>query len=110
LYWLPSGLLGDAIIQMKSLEELGIRDTKVPLPILDKVLNACPEIRKLDFSFIFEALWKEMKESVESENTVILDSMKFNFQKLTCLKISTSVMDARDYLHDPWQVLFLFFG
>ncbi len=85
---------------MKNLEELGVKDTQVTLPILADILNGSPELVKLDFGFRFEKDWKTLKEDLKK---VVLDSMVVRFKKLTCLKVSTCVHDARDYRHDPWQ-------
>ena len=109
LYWLPGQLLADAIIQMKQLKELSVNDTKVSLPILAKILNTCLEVTKLDFSFRFEGDWKNLQDY--GVKKVILDSMAQNFKRITCLKVSTCVLDARDYKqynHDPWIPILLF--
>ncbi len=45
LYWLPGDLLADAIIQMKSLKELGVKDTKVSLSLLAQQLNSPGKLR-----------------------------------------------------------------
>jgi len=105
LYWLPADLLADAIIQLRNLEELSVKDTEISLPILAKVLNSCSEITKLDFSFRFERDWKNLPDSLKK---VAQDSFVVNLKRMTCLKISTCVLDARDYRHDPWQPILLF--
>jgi len=81
LYWLPGQLLADAIIQMEKLKELAIKDTKVSLLILAKILNTCPGITKLDFSFRFEDDWKNLQDY--GVRKVILDSMTQNFKRIT---------------------------
>ena len=105
LYWLPGDLLADAITQMKSLKELGVKDTKVSLSLLANILNVCLEITHLDFSFRFEEDWINLQVGLKK---VILDSMALNFKRLTCFKVSTCVHDARDYRHDPWQPILQF--
>jgi len=107
LYWLPAELLANGIFQMKNLEELGIKDTQVKLPILADILNrtGSSKLVKLDFGFRFEKDWKNLQDDLKK---VVLDSMAVRFKKLTCLKVSTCVHDARDYRHDPWQPILSF--
>ena len=94
-----------AIIKMKSLKELGVKDTKVSLFHLANILNVGVEMTSLDFSFQFEEDWKNLQAGLKK---VILDSMALNFKRLTCFKVSTCVDDARDYRHDPWQPILQF--
>jgi len=81
---------------MTNLEHLGINDTKVSLPHLIKVLDTCHEITKLDFSY------RHLPGMENENNKFATGSVKEAFKKLTSLKISTAVLDARDFVNDPW--------
>jgi len=95
-YWLPGDQLCSQIEKLRNLENLGICDTKVSLLHLAKVLDTCREIRNLDFSY-------QHLPGMENENSKFAtSSVKEAFKKLTALKISTAVLDARDYVNDPW--------
>lgn len=84
---------------MRNLEHLGISDTKVSLLHLAKVLDTCKTITKLDFSY-------HHLPGIENENNhFATKSVKEAFKKLTSLEISTAVLDARDYVNDPWFFL-----
>ena len=104
-YWLPAELLAGAIIQMENLEELCIKDTLISLTTMANILTHCSEVTQLDFSFRFEEDWKNVDDGLK---VAILDSLSPNFKKLTSLKISTCVLDARDYRHDPWRPILSF--
>ena len=81
---------------MTNLEDLGVSDTKCSLLQLAKVLETCKTIIKLDFSF-------HHLPGIENENKKFgITSVKEAFKKLTSLKISTAVRDARDFVNDPW--------
>ena len=88
---------------VKLLEELSIKETKVSFPDLARVLEHCPKITKLDFTF-YETKWEEIRDAVMKEPHSI-DSIIQGFKKLTCLKMSTRFLDARDYVNDPWVIL-----
>jgi len=80
---------------MKYLLELNINGTKVSLPELAKLLKICQKITKLDFSYTH-------KMGEENQNEISTQDAIKAFKKLTFLKISTSVLNARDYSNDPW--------
>ncbi len=102
-YWLPPQLLYDAIVQMKALEDLSIRDTKVPPPMLAEMLNNCPKITKLDFSFRYEKDWKNYHPK-----NALGDSLSRNLNRIKCLKILACADNVTEYRHDPWKpILFL---
>jgi len=88
---------------MKNLEELSIKETKVSLPHLARVLEHCPKITKLDFTF-YEKKWEEIQDAVMKEPYSINFIIQ-GFKKITCLKMSTRFLEARDYLNDPWVII-----
>lgn len=86
---------------MENLGDLNIKGTKVSLEDLAQILEACPNITRLDFSY-------EHKEDHQENETEISSSpaIKEVFKKLTSLKITTSVMDPKEYVNDPWVFIF----
>jgi len=88
---------------MENLEELSIKETKASLPHLARVFELCPKMTKLDFTFR-EKNWEEIQDALKKQK-YSSESIIQGFKKLTCLKISTSFLDARDYLNDPWLVI-----
>ncbi len=95
-YWLPGNQLCDQIVKMTNLEDLGVSDTKFSLLQLAKVLETCKTITKLEFSY-------HHLPGMENENNKFaVTPVKEAFKKLTSLKISTAVLDARDLVNDPW--------
>jgi len=96
-YWLPGNQLCDQIGKMINLEDLGISNSKVSLPHLAEILKTCKEITQLDFSY------QHLIPGVENQNNQFgTQPVKDAFKKLTSLKISTAVLNARDYENDPW--------
>lgn len=88
----------DTIILMKDLQELCVKGTKLSLTQLANILKICHNVTKLDFSYQHhEGLLKALLENPLS-NPVVKDV----FKKIKCLKISTSVRDAKNYFNDPW--------
>ncbi len=73
------------------------------LPHLARVLEHCPKITKLDFTF-YEKKWEEIQDAVMNE-AYSIDSIIQGFKKLTCLKMSTRWLDARDFVNDPWVII-----
>lgn len=106
-YWLQADLLCDAIVQLKHLQELDVKGTKVSFSHLVRVLGTCQKITKLGFS-VLEKKWEEIQTVVGTK--VNMDTITEGFKKLTSLNISTSFLDARDYLNDPWLVLIQILG
>jgi len=41
---------------------------------------------------------------------VKMDIITEGFKKLTCLRVSTAFLDARDYLNDPWLLIIHILG
>lgn len=97
-YWIPGEQMHDTIILMKDLQELCVKGTKLSLTQLANILKICQKVIKLDFSYQHhKGLLKALLENPLS-NPVVKDV----FKKLKCLKISTSVRDAKNYFNDPW--------
>ena len=95
---MPGNLLCCHIMKLKNLQDISIKDTKISLPQLAKVLEICKNITNLDFSYKHETgLFKALYDSSFSTPEVIAA-----FKKLTSLKVATSVLDAKDYFNDPW--------
>jgi len=94
-YWIPGAQLFNNSVKMKNLLDLSINGTKVSLPQLAKLLKTCQKITKLDFSYTHK-MGEENKKQLSTPTAVKA------FKKLTFLKISTSVLNARDYSNDPW--------
>jgi len=88
---------------MENLEELSIKGTKISLPHLARIFELCPKITQLDFT-CYEIKWEDIQKAVMEQNHSI-DSIIQGFKKLTSLKVSTSILDARDYLNDPWLII-----
>jgi len=100
-YWIPAGQLCSAIARMGNLEKLTISGTKMSLAHLPKIFQTCKKITALDFSYN-EKTWEEIQGILKKEE---LNLIIENFKKITCLKISTVFLDARDYLHDPMLLI-----
>ncbi len=82
LYWMPAQLLESTIIQMPELKELSIKGTQVcTVHQVAKVLQHCPKILKLDFTFT-EKTVEEISNGLKKEN-ISLDSLTKSFQKLS---------------------------
>ncbi len=79
---------------MENLEELSIKETKVSLPHLARVFELCPKITKLDFT-LRERNWEDIQDAVKKQEHSSIKSIIQGFKRLTCLKISTSFLDAR---------------
>ncbi len=103
-YWLSTEQLFDGLVAMGNLEELCIKGTQVSLPHLSRVFEHCPKLTKLDFT-CREKKWEEIQEAVLKQKCGSIDSIIQGFQKLICLKVSTSTLDARDFLNDPWLMI-----
>lgn len=90
---------------MINLEDLDINGTETSLKELAQILKACPKITKLNFSY-------EHKEGHQENESEILGeissaaAIKEVFKKLTSLKVTTSVMDPKEYVNDPWFFIF----
>ena len=104
LYWMPAQLLESTIIQMPELKELSIKGTQVcTVHQVAKVLQHCPKILKLDFTFT-EKTVEEIANGLKKEN-ISLDSLTKSFQKLTSLRISTTTVPDLDPYKDPWFII-----
>jgi len=90
---------------MENLEELSIKDTQVcTVHQVAKILQSCPKIKKLEFTYT-EKTQEEIASGLKKEN-ISLDSLTAAFQKLTSLKMSTTVPDQQyDIYKDPWLLL-----
>jgi len=98
-YWLPGQWLCDNILQLKNLTDLSIKDTKISLPQLARVLEvAHQKITKLDFSYTHEKCSLKALAEHPLSATLVIEA----FKRLRHLKITTSVLDAEDYVNDPW--------
>ncbi len=91
-YWMPGHLLYSKIMQMENLEELSIKGIQVcTVHQVAKILQSCPKIRKLEFTYT-EKSHDEIEFGLKKAN-ISLDSLAAGFQKLTSLKLSTTVPD-----------------
>jgi len=90
---------------MKNLEELSIKGTQVSsLLQVFKILQACPKIVKLDFTYTEQTL-DELVNVLKKENLSI-NSLPEGFKQLTSLKMSTSTQDCHNCIkHDPWRLI-----
>jgi len=101
---------------MPNLEELSIKGTQVCTILqVAKIMQACPHIVKLDFTYTAEKTQQEIWDGLKEEN-IPLDSFIAGFQKLTSLKMSTTVLGSDNYgfmwrnnlsywEDDPWLYL-----
>lgn len=105
LYWLPGELLQNTIVNMPHLVELSIKGTKIcMIPQVAKILQSCPKIRKLDFSYA-EKTMEEIEDGLKKAN-ISHDILATGFQNLESLKISTTTLDPRhDSYQDPWLLV-----
>ena len=83
-------------MKLKNLNDLSIKDTKISLSQLARVLETCQKIVRLDFSYKHKEGF--LKALVEHPLSSVIEA----FKRVTHLKITTSVLDAKDYLNDPW--------
>jgi len=90
---------------MKKVEDLGIKGTQVcTIRQVAKILQSCPMIKKLDFTYT-EKIQEEIADGLKEEN-ISFDSLTKSFQKLTSLKLSTTVPDPEhDVFKDPWLLI-----
>jgi len=91
------------MVEMLNLQSLAIKDTRVSLPHLGRILDHCKKITKLEFSY--HHLSEDNLPGLINVNNQFIDTtrpVQEALKKLTCLKVSTAVMDARDYENDPW--------
>jgi len=105
VYCLPRELLLNTILKMPMLEELSIKGTQVCTVVqVVKILQSCPKIQKLDFTYT-EKSQEEILSGLEIES-ISLESFATSFQKLTSLKLSTTVPDRKhDVFKDPWLLI-----
>ncbi len=104
LYWLPGPLLFSTIMQMPMLEELSIKGTQVcTVREVAKILQSCPKMRKLDFTYS-EKTQEEIADGLKQEN-ISFNSLAAGFQKLTSLKIATTVQDDAIRVRDPFLLI-----
>ena len=97
LYWLPAELLESTIMKMPKLEDLSIKGTQVcTVRQVAKILQACPNIRKLDFTYT-EKTQEDIADGLKKEN-ISDDCLVSRFRKLTTLKLSTTVADSKKHL------------
>jgi len=104
---MPGHLLYSKIMQMENLEELSIKGTQVcTVHQVAKILQSCPKIKKLESTYT-EKSHEEIEKGLKEENiSLTLDSLTAGFQKLTSLKLSTTVPDPqRDVSKDPWLLI-----
>ena len=112
LYWLPGPLLVSTIMQMPMLEELSIKGTQVcTISQVAKILIANPNIVKLDFTYT-EKTVNDVWEGLSEKTTPPTGSSPFGayldscFKRLTSLKMSTTVLDAKNnFFEDPWRLV-----
>jgi len=102
-YWISAERLCYAVVKMKNLEELSIKGTKVSLLHLARIFELCPKITKLDFT-CYELKWGLVQDALEKQKHSS-ESILQGFKKLTSLKVSTRILDARDYVNDPWIII-----
>ena len=93
---------------MENLEELHIKGTQVcTVHQVAKILQSCSKIKKLEFTYS-EKSQEEIADGLKKEN-ISLQSLTAGFQKLTGLKLSTTVRDPPhdifDVFKDPWLLL-----
>jgi len=102
---LPGNLLFSTILEMKNLEELSIKGTQVSsLLQVFKILQACPKIVKLDFTYT-EQTMDELVNVLKKEN-ISITSLPERFKQLTSLKMSTTAQDCPNCMqHDPWWLI-----
>ena len=102
VYWLAGDLLEGTILKMPNLEDLSIKGTQVcTVRQVAKILQSCPKIRKLDFTYTEKTL-EEVTDGLKKEN-ISLNSLTAGFQKLTSLKLATTLPDPQhENLQDPW--------
>jgi len=103
-YWLPGELLLNTILKMPNLEELSIKGTQVcTVREVAKILQSCPKMRKLDFTYS-EKTQEEIADGLKQEN-ISFNSLAAGFQKLTSLKIATTVQDDAIRVRDPFLLI-----
>jgi len=106
-YWLPPDLLCDAVVRLKHVQELDVKGTKVSFSHLVRVFGTCQKITKLGFS-VLEKKWENIQTVVGDK--VNMDIITEGFKNLTCFRVSTAFLDARDYVNDPWLVIIQILG
>ncbi len=100
-YWLHEQQLCVNIAEMRNLEDLAINGTKVSLQQVAKILVACPMITKLAFSYEHKERHGENEREITASPVI-----KDLFKKITSLSITTSVVDAKNFVNDPWVFIF----
>jgi len=88
------------------LEELHIKGTQVCTVVqVAKILQSCPKIQKLDFTYT-EKSQEEILSGLEKES-ISLESFATSFEKLTSLKLSTTVPNPKQdaFKDDPWLLV-----
>jgi len=106
VYWLPGDLLESTLLKMSNLEELSIKGTQVcTVRQVAKILQACPKIKKMDFTFT-EKTQEEIGDGLKS---FVNDNLSIDcFKKLTSLKLSTTVTASQlDGPTDPWILIII---
>lgn len=105
VYWLPEELLLSTILSMPKLEEMSIKGTQVcTIRQVAKILQTCLKIKKVDFTYT-EKTVEEFEDGLTMEN-ISLDSMTAGFQRLTSIKLATTVPDPQhDVFKDPWHLI-----
>ena len=94
------------------LEELSIKGTQVcTISQVAKILIANPKIVKLDFTYT-EKTVNDVWEGLSEKTTPPTGNNPFGayldscFQRLTSLKMSTTVLDAKNnVVEDPWHLV-----
>lgn len=74
-YWLEPQLLLDRILQIESLEELSINDTKFGLSHLLQIFKVCTKIRKLSFSLMEAETLDQFQEQRVTRSQVSKESI-----------------------------------
>ena len=97
-YWIPAGILLNAISSMSKLETLSMQDTKLNLVDLSKIFERCDCITKLGVSLV-EENWNEFELSLASDLSTTLQTLSKGFGKLKSLKILA--FNAAYYI-DSW--------
>ena len=101
-YWLPAERLCAAIAKMENLEDLNICGTKLSLPHLAPIFQACKKITGLDFGYS-QKTWEELQSITKSEDLELIIQA---FKKITNLKMFTCFPNAKAYtIHDPWLLI-----
>ncbi len=91
---------------MKNLEKLSIKDTQVsPWGLTVMLTKFCPNLTQLEFSYKHTSRWYTGFSIEQHLSTPITGYLEL-FKNLKSVKISTTVLNAIDFLNDPWIFIF----